>query len=245
MRIRKAKGNQAVVEPGIFGLVYRKVAPSVILVFEADYMHKLVALCGYADTPRKMANLRYYEPPQKGLPGIAGPAVGAPQATIALEVLIACGVERVLGFGVCGSIDPEATIGKWFVPAWALAEEGTSGHYFPGETEFAPDEQFRAELEGALSGAGHEFLGGGVWTTDAIFRETADKVTGYQARGMRCVEMEMSALCAVAKFRAVRYAALMVVSDELFTMRWKPGFRMPGLKKSMAAAMEFLKDHRF
>ena len=42
--------------------------------------------------------------------------------------------------------------------------------------------------------------------------------------GALAVEMEMSALMGVAKFRSVALAALLVVSDILRPTGWKPGF---------------------
>jgi hypothetical protein len=52
--------------------------------------------------------------------------------------------------------------------------------------------------------------------------------------------MEMSALMTVALFRAVSVAALLVVSDELFDLKWKPGFSDPVLGKRARAAAEIL-----
>jgi nucleoside phosphorylase len=45
--------------------------------------------------------------------------------------------------------------------------------------------------------------------------------------GLLAVEMEMSALFTVATYRKVHLGGLMVVSDELATLKWKTGFLNP------------------
>ena len=57
-------------------------------------------------------------------------------------------------------------------------------------------------------------------------RETREKVERYQKEGVLAVEMEISALFTVAKFRGAELGAMPVVSDELATFKWRPGFKM-------------------
>ena len=95
-------------------------------------------------------------------------------------------------------------------------------------------------LERALKDRGLSFSKGEVWTTDAPYRETLEKVRSYQARGILAVEMEFSALMTVALYRAAAMTGLLVVSDELFDLRWRPGFSNPLLKKASRAAGEVL-----
>jgi len=52
-----------------------------------------------------------------------------------------------------------------------------------------------------LEGLGASPLTGGVWTTDALYRETRDKVEAYGARSVLVVETEMTALMTVASYR--------------------------------------------
>ena len=65
---------------------------------------------------------------------------------------------------------------------------------------------------------------GAIWTTDAVYRETRDKVANYASQGIKAVDMEYAALKAVAGFRHVSFAAVMLVSDELFHQEWTPRF---------------------
>lgn len=154
----------------------------------------------------------------------AGQIFGAPAAVVVLENLIALGARLVLAFGCAGSLQPSLRIGDILLPTSALAEEGTSAHYFPHEKLFPASNEGTAFLRRHLQEAQLSWHEGTVWTTDAPYRETISKVQTYQAAQIQAVEMELSALFAVARFRAVELAALVVISDEVFTLHWRPGF---------------------
>ena len=80
-------------------------------------------------------------------------------------------------------------------------------------------------IEQVLTDNRVDFQSGKVWTTDAVYRETRQKVENYQKQGVLAVEMEISALFSVAQFRQVDLCAMLVVSDELSSLKWRPGFR--------------------
>lgn len=66
---------------------------------------------------------------------------------------------------------------------------------------------------------------GNIWSTDAPYRE--DMIYLNQLRmenAVVAVDMEYSALCAICCFRKVDFAAVFLVSDELFGKDWNPGF---------------------
>jgi nucleoside phosphorylase len=79
-----------------------------------------------------------------------------------------------------------------------------------------------------------------VWTTDAPYRETASKVNTYRERGVLAVEMELSALMTLAVYRSVKLAGLLVVSDEVFALKWHRGFSSPVFKKRCERAGNLL-----
>jgi len=90
-------------------------------------------------------------------------------------------------------------------------------------------------LESSLGRSGVRTLRGGVWTTDAPFRETVGKVHRYSSLGALAVEMECSALMAVAEFRGVRLAAGLAITDELFEGVWRPRFSAPEVDRARIA----------
>ncbi len=61
------------------------------------------------------------------------------------------------------------------------------------------------------------FIRGCVWSTDAVYREDRRMLKKLcLEKGVGAVDMEFSALCAVATFRKIEFAAVLTVSDELW-----------------------------
>ena len=173
---------------------------------------------------------------------LAGPILGAPMAGMVLETLGRRGCDTFLSLGWCGAVSPPYKWGDIILPEWALSEEGTSAHY-PLENEIAsPDAELLNTLTGLLDERGIEYGRGGVWTTDAPFRETREKVIEYGGRGVLAVDMETSAVMAVARFRQWRWAGLMVVSDELWGDKWRPGFKSDELSAGLDTAADIILD---
>ena len=173
---------------------------------------------------------------------LAGPLLGAPQSVMVLEKLIALGTERIWVLGWCGSLQPSITIGSLVIPTTALCKEGTSAHYQVIEEERQTNQLLNERIENALVRAPMPFTKGPVWTTDAIYRETEEKIIAYGKRGFLGVEMEMSALITVAAYRSVKLAGLLIVSDELASLRWHHGVGSEALTKRCKEAGRLLLD---
>ena len=154
---------------------------------------------------------------------LAGPAVGAPMAAICLEKIIALGATQIVLYGWCGSLSPALRIGDLFMPTSSLSEEGTSAHY-QHTGEKVGQQHLHISLVDILTTEGISPKQGAIWTTDAVYRETRDKVARYASRGIKAVDMEYAALKAVAGFRQVSLTAVLLVSDELFHQEWAPRF---------------------
>ena len=158
--------------------------------------------------------------------GIAGPAVGAPQVVMILEKLIAMGARRVIFLGWTGGLNPALSPGDLILPDEAISEEGTSRHY-SSEMCSKPSSSLLRDIKAALKEKGLSFKQGPVWSTDAPYRETIDKVKAFQSQGVLGVDMETSAIFTVSAFRGIESAALLIVSDDLSKMTWRHGFREP------------------
>ena len=166
---------------------------------------------------------------------LVGPLVGAPYAVMVLETLIAWGARRFVFAGWCGSVSPELRIGDLLVPDAALVDEGTSGHYLPetvppGHRSLPPGDA-AGFIERALVDSGIPFRRGAVWSTDGIFRETPSRLCRFRDQGAIAVEMEVSALFTAGRFRSAAVGALLVVSDDLSKLKWRPGFRDPDFRR--------------
>ena len=144
-------------------------------------------------------------------------------AAICLEKLIALGATRILLYGWCGSLTPALRVGDVFVPSSAFSEEGTSSHYQTQATRL--DDSLTEIVLETLIAWDLAPKRGCIWTTDAVYRETHEKIIRYRAEGVVAIDMEYAALQAVARFRGVSLAAVLLVSDELSAAEWKPRYR--------------------
>jgi len=174
--------------------------------------------------------------------GLVGPFIGAPYAVILLESLIAWDIRKVIFFGWCGSISSDVKIGDVIVPDLAFFDDGTSPNYLdPGVSEVQPAASVQKALTTALSEKQITFHQGSVWTTDAIFRETKQKVIDYQKKNALAVEMEAAALFSAGRFRGIDIGCVLVVSDTLSSLTWQPGFGMPVFKKRRTEVCETIR----
>lgn len=169
---------------------------------------------------------------------LAGPAVGAPMAVLCLEKLIALGARRIVLYGWCGSLVPSLRIGDLFMPTDALSEEGTSAHYQPSPPPTV--DKLHGDLLASLVSMGYAPWQGMIWTTDAVYRETREKVASHGACGILAVDMEYAALRTVAAFRGVSLAAVMLVSDELFGASWRSGYSQAPFRRQSRTLLAHL-----
>ena len=170
---------------------------------------------------------------------LVGPFIGAPYAVMILETLIARGVRKILFFGWCGAISPDIKIGDIIIPTGAIIDEGTSKHYKKDENFCVrPPGQITETIKEALSQRGICFHTGIIWSTDAVYRETCERVKYYQNKDALAVDMELSALFTAGSFREVEVGGVLVVSDEISTCKQVAGFSKQCFKKSRADVCE-------
>jgi uridine phosphorylase len=228
------------------------VTARVILTFTLPDYRYLCRLVQPKDSPRYVYNCALREGHWGDQPiTLAAPALGAPYAAMVLEKLIILGARMVLALGWCGSLQSHLKIGDLVLPTTTVSTEGTSRHY-PLEGEPPdPDPGLYGTLRRLLSTSNHRWQEGPVWSTDGFYRETVQQVEAYQAQGVLGVDMEMAALFTVGRFRQVPVAGLLVVSDELATLQWNPGYRSERFRRArdqaarlvLAAAAEWDGGH--
>ncbi len=171
---------------------------------------------------------------------IAGPAVGAPAAVMALEKLVALGARQLILCGWCGAISADLAIGDIIVPDSARIGEGTS-QYYNRQTESAPSVEFSCRLRQLLTQNGLPVSGGKVWSTDGIFREERQELLAlHRQHNVIAVDMEFSALCSAAALREIAFAASLVVSDLVAAERWQPGFTKERFRNNRERVLDIL-----
>jgi len=178
--------------------------------------------------------------------------VGAPSCVAMLEELHALGAKRFVVFGNCGVLNQQIRDCGIIIPTAAVRDEGTSFHYAPPSDEIPANPKYRrafeailretgvdftegkvwttdafyretrAKFEAILRETGVDFTEGKVWTTDAFYRETRAKFEKRKAQGCVCVDMECSALMALAQFRGIDVFEFFYAGDNLDREQWDP-----------------------
>jgi uridine phosphorylase len=162
--------------------------------------------------------------------GVVHALIGASAAAMNLEELIAYGAKRIYEVGVSGAIDARLRPGDVVVLQGAFSDEGTSRHYFRGTRSFSPSHKQTRRLEASLRASGIEYVSGDAWSVDAPYRETKRNVARHLNSGARVVNMENSAIFAVATYRRVEAASVQVISD-VVSERWEPAFHTEVVNK--------------
>lgn len=171
-----------------------------------------------------------------GKAAIAGNfGIGAPAAGVVLEELIAFGVKRFISIGTAGTLQKNIKVGDLMVCEKAIRDEGTSHHYAKPSKYAYPSEKITGEIKAALESVGQKYFTGVTWTVDAPYRETVAEVRKYQKEGVATVEMEASALFAIAGCRGAQLGAIFTISDSLAELEWKPEFHSKRTAKGLEA----------
>lgn len=146
--------------------------------------------------------------------------VGAPMAVADLEDLHAMGCKKFIIFGNCGVLDNNIDDCSVIIPNEAIRDEGTSYHYVKANDTIKVNKKYVSEFKEVLEEFGFSYTEGMTWTTDAFYRETRKKVESRVAMGAKCVEMECSALQAVADFRGFDLFTFFYAGDNLDLPEW-------------------------
>ena len=123
------------------------------------------------------------------------------------------GADKFIMFGSAGSLDSTATNGKFVIPTASYREEGLSYHYA------APTDYIEIKNSKIVKAIFDELnlpsVTGKVWTTDAIYRETNDKLEARKNEGCLAVEMELAGVQAVCDFYTWDLYDFLVTGDVL------------------------------
>ena len=146
--------------------------------------------------------------------------VGAPAAVADLEEIHAMGCNKFIVFGNCGVLDKNIEDCGIIIPNEAVRDEGTSFHYIRPSETIKVNNKYVSEFKEILDRFGYSYTEGMTWTTDAYYRETRKKVDARMQMGVKTVEMEASALQAVADFRGFDFFTFFYAGDNLDLPDW-------------------------
>ena len=225
---RKGKQEQDIPACGLFLATFA----------DADAAHRRLLDVGGQEHPFVMSHMSRLTVAASGDFFVAGPAVGAPLATLCLEKMIALGARQVVFYGWCGSISEDLPIGQIVIGDRPISGEGTS-QYYPLQEPVRPADGLQKKIVNHCANCGLAAQMATMWSTDALYREDRRQLAWLRKeKGVRAIDMEYSAMCAVAAFRQIELAGVFVVSDELFASSWRPGFSGAEFRRANASLLD-------
>lgn len=215
MRNFFAEGN-GVFSPEYITKNYKKVGDKLIFCFFHDVIDELLFehKIDYYQTIFGENNIVIYKYVDDDIYIVHG-YVGAPAAVGMLEELIALGVRNVVFVGGAGYLRKDDKRNNLHLISSAISEEGTSHHYFDYDEEMSYENDLYFHFRDFLNSKNVPFKESKTWTTDAVYRETKAKINEMVSKGAALVEMEQSALIALAKYRSIGYAGLIYAGDDV------------------------------
>ena len=140
----------------------------------------------------------------------------SPDSAFITELLAVGGVNAFLRLGSCGGLREDIGVGDYVLATDIIRGDGVSRYYVEEDFKSKVSGDLTSSVEAVFSGAGKVHKGG-VWTTDALFKETKDIVNSYIEKGAIAVDMVTSPFVTVANLYNKKVAAILAVSDNLIT----------------------------
>ena len=145
---------------------------------------------------------------------------GASFTGLIMELCIHWGCENFYLFGSAGIMNPVIESGSLILPDQIIRDEGTSFHYSNPSRMIRVNPILSERFSQYLTKKRLPYHRGLHWTTDAPFRETPLKVKRLQEEGCISVDMEASAVIAIADHYKKNCMAVLTGLDHLDYKGW-------------------------
>jgi len=136
--------------------------------------------------------------------GIIPCVVGASYAVLVAEQLFVSGCKLLISVTSAGIINQHSSDKRFALITSSIRDEGTSYHYLPAGELCALNKEIKDLLASSHEKDECPFFGAKSWTTDAPYRETPTAIENMKKLNVSCVEMEASALYALAHVKGYK-----------------------------------------
>ena len=150
---------------------------------------------------------------------IVGPVLSGPWVAMALEELKVLGLKYAIGIGAYGSFSDELQIDDIVIADNAIISDGTSKEY-SNDSEAKPTKRLLDLVEVIFQREYKKYKTASVWTLDAMYRESIEKMKMWSKRGAECVNMETGTFYTVARELDIESIYFGFVLDLIHTEEW-------------------------
>jgi len=150
--------------------------------------------------------------------------IGSPLIATQIEEMRVLGAKQIIHLGLAGSLNERVNTGDFILSSGTFYESALPSCYFQKSELLLPYGELHKRLEACMLNKNINFCRGLNFATDAVFRESLEKVEKYKNLSVITVEMEAAGLYSVCNYYKMPVAALYVISDTLFKNKWGPHF---------------------
>lgn len=218
------------------------IPSAVILCFESYIMTHFKNLDNTENRQFWTGEIIYFNDTNNKIAIVGNFGIGGPAASHMLEILIAAGTKKFIVVGHAGGLQKSNAIGSIILNNKSVRDEGVSHHYLQPSKYAFPSLTLTSKLEMQLDKNRINYKKGGSWTIDSMYRETRDEVEHYAQEGIATVEMELASFYAVASFRMVDIASLLIISDYIAFENWEQHFQTSSTTKAIFQSIEIAKQ---
>ena len=155
-----------------------------------------------------------------GIPIIfVGPVLSGPWVAMALEELKVLGLKYAIGIGAYGSFSEKLQIDDLVLADKAVVSDGTSKEYST-DLYVRPSKRLLDLTEKVFRREEYKIKNSCVWTLDAMYRESVEKMKTWSKTGADCVNMETGTFYTVADELGIEAIYFGFVLDLIHTEEW-------------------------
>lgn len=171
--------------------------------------------------------------------------IKVPPGTVILEGIMRSlaftRVDTVIGLGTCGALQQEIDCGDIIIAESAKAGDALASHYgFEYGQQIPADSDLTASLTDFFQRRGLPVHTGPIVTTGAAFRETDEQITSWSQESYLGVELEASAMFALAGFMDIRSTIALMVTDSPIRREVSEALRGPKRKAFIQAFVDYV-----
>lgn len=158
--------------------------------------------------------------------------IGAPSITTLMEELRHFGVENFIFLGYAGSLDTTNSdtiyiVENTFSTSGCTFLYGAKDTNAPNKNAWTTQMKKHLNLEKTIC-----------WSTDAPYRETPSLIHQFQKKGAKHIDMECSAVYAIANFYNLNALCLVATADSIYNLQWTPPKNMALIHKQMTTVIQ-------
>ena len=155
-----------------------------------------------------------------GIPIIfVGPVLSGPWVAMALEELKVLGLKYAVGIGACGSFSERLQIDDLVIADNAVVSDGTSKEY-SDDLYVKPSKRLLDLSEKIFQREHQNAKKACVWTTDALYRESVEKMKTWIKKDADCVNLETGTFYTVSRELDIESIYFGFILDLIHTEKW-------------------------